>query len=89
MVCGIVFPAPLLYWVLTIRRMNSGIVVPGLSDAPGAEHDPSNLCLLEATSGSGIACRPLLTVSVRTLFASVSDETELTFILCWIMTRNR
>jgi len=66
-----------------------GIVVPGLSDAPGAEHDPSNLCLLEATSGSGIACRPLLTVSVRTLFASVSDETELTFILCWIMTRNR
>mmetsp|Transcript_2880 Transcript_2880/g.6448 ORF Transcript_2880/g.6448 Transcript_2880/m.6448 type:complete len:318 (+) Transcript_2880:269-1222(+) len=38
-----------------------GIVVPGLSTAPGAEHDPSNLCLLEATSGSGIACRPLLT----------------------------
>lgn len=38
-----------------------GIVVPGLSDAPGAQHDPSNLCLLEATSGSGIVCRPLLT----------------------------
>lgn len=45
-------------WICT-----AGIVVPGLSDAPGAEHDPSNLCLLEATSGSGIACRPLLTVS--------------------------
>ncbi|KAL9185856.1 hypothetical protein ACHAXT_003633 [Thalassiosira profunda] len=38
-----------------------GIVVPGQSTAPGAEHDPSNLCLLEATSGSGIVCRPLLT----------------------------
>ncbi|KAL3796648.1 hypothetical protein HJC23_009948 [Cyclotella cryptica] len=38
-----------------------GIVVPGLSNAPGAKHDPSNLCLLEATSGSGIVCRPLLT----------------------------
>lgn len=38
-----------------------GIVVPGQSTAAGAEHDPSNLCLLEATSGSGIACRPLLT----------------------------
>mmetsp|Transcript_11330 Transcript_11330/g.20833 ORF Transcript_11330/g.20833 Transcript_11330/m.20833 type:complete len:315 (+) Transcript_11330:56-1000(+) len=38
-----------------------GIVVPGQSTAKGAEHDPSNLCLLEATSGSGIACRPLLT----------------------------
>lgn len=38
-----------------------GIVVPGRSTAPGAEHDPSNLCLLEATSGTGIACRPLLT----------------------------
>lgn len=40
-----------------------GIVVPGLSNAPGAQHDPSNLCLLEATPGSGVACRPLLTVS--------------------------
>ncbi|KAL3776409.1 hypothetical protein HJC23_006763 [Cyclotella cryptica] len=39
----------------------TGIVVPGLSNAPGAKHDPSNLCLLEATSGSGIVCRPLLT----------------------------
>ena len=48
----------------------SGIVVPGLSDAPGAEHDPSNLCLLEATSGAGIACRPLLTVSVLHDFPS-------------------
>mmetsp|Transcript_3105 Transcript_3105/g.4781 ORF Transcript_3105/g.4781 Transcript_3105/m.4781 type:complete len:324 (-) Transcript_3105:108-1079(-) len=38
-----------------------GVVVPGLSDAPGAQHDPSNLCLLEATSGNGIVCRPLLT----------------------------
>lgn len=38
-----------------------GIVVPGRSTAKGAEHDPSNLCLLEATSGSGVACRPLLT----------------------------
>ena len=37
-----------------------GIVVPGQSTAPGAEHDPSNLSLLEATSGSGIVCRPLL-----------------------------
>lgn len=39
----------------------AGIVVPGLSTDPGAEHDPANLCLLEATSGSGIVCRPLLT----------------------------
>eukprot|EP00578_Thalassiosira_sp_NH16_P011602 CAMPEP_0181123078 /NCGR_PEP_ID=MMETSP1071-20121207/25681_1 /TAXON_ID=35127 /ORGANISM="Thalassiosira sp., Strain NH16" /LENGTH=315 /DNA_ID=CAMNT_0023208143 /DNA_START=157 /DNA_END=1104 /DNA_ORIENTATION=+ len=38
-----------------------GIVVPGQSTAKGAEHDPSNLCLLEANSGSGIVCRPLLT----------------------------
>ncbi|KAL3760976.1 hypothetical protein ACHAWU_009655 [Discostella pseudostelligera] len=38
-----------------------GIVVPGLSASKGAQHDPSNLCLLEATSGSGITCRPLLT----------------------------
>ncbi|KAL7531442.1 hypothetical protein ACHAWF_003772 [Thalassiosira exigua] len=38
-----------------------GIVVPGRSTAAGAEHDPSNLCLLEATSGSGVVCRPLLT----------------------------
>lgn len=38
-----------------------GIVVPGLSIAKSAQHDPSNLCLLEATSGSGITCRPLLT----------------------------
>ena len=38
-----------------------GIVVPGQSNAPGAEHDPSNLCLLEATAGSGVTCRPLLT----------------------------
>ncbi|KAL7518871.1 hypothetical protein ACHAWX_003675 [Stephanocyclus meneghinianus] len=38
-----------------------GVVVPGLSSAPGAKHDPTNLCLLEATSGSGIVCRPLLT----------------------------
>jgi hypothetical protein len=38
----------------------AGIVVPGQSTAKGAEHDPSNLCLLEATSGSGVACRPLL-----------------------------
>ena len=38
-----------------------GIVVPGQSTTKGDEHDPSNLCLLEATSGSGIACRPLLT----------------------------
>jgi hypothetical protein len=38
-----------------------GIVVPGQSKAPGAEHDPSNLCLLETTSGSGVACHPLLT----------------------------
>lgn len=44
--------------------MQTGIVVPGLSNAPGAEHDTSNLCLLEATSGSGITCRPLLTVSL-------------------------
>jgi hypothetical protein len=35
----------------------SGIVVPG----KGAKHDPTNLCLLEATSGSGITCHPLLT----------------------------
>lgn len=38
-----------------------GVVVPGESTANGAEYDPSNLCLLEATSGSGIVCRPLLT----------------------------
>mmetsp|Transcript_28740 Transcript_28740/g.61541 ORF Transcript_28740/g.61541 Transcript_28740/m.61541 type:complete len:312 (+) Transcript_28740:112-1047(+) len=38
-----------------------GIVVPGESTAPGAQHDPNNLCLLEATSGSGVTCRPLLT----------------------------
>jgi hypothetical protein len=38
-----------------------GIVVPGQSTAKGAEHDPANLCLLEATSGSGVTCRPLLT----------------------------
>lgn len=38
-----------------------GIVVPGQSTEKGAENDPSNLCLLEATSGSGITCRPLLT----------------------------
>lgn len=35
--------------------------MPGLSASKGAQHDPSNLCLLEATSGSGITCRPLLT----------------------------
>jgi len=35
--------------------------VPGISTQQGAEHDPSNLCLLEATSGRGIVCRPLLT----------------------------
>ncbi|KAL3771469.1 hypothetical protein ACHAW5_006152 [Stephanodiscus triporus] len=38
-----------------------GIVVPGHSTTNGgAEREPSNLCLLEATSGSGVACRPLL-----------------------------
>ena len=40
---------------------SEGIVVPGLSTAKEAEHDLVNLCLIEATSGSGIACRPLLT----------------------------
>lgn len=43
------------------RYEHCGIVVPGRSTAKGAEHDPSNLCLLEATSGRGVACRPLLT----------------------------
>lgn len=46
---------------INIIFLLQGIVVPGQSTAPGAEHDPSNLCLLEATSGSGIVCRPLLT----------------------------
>lgn len=50
---------------LLSRLLNQtiGIVVPGLSNAPGAQYDPSNLCLLEATPGFGVACRPLLTVS--------------------------
>ena len=38
-------------------HISIGIVVPG----KGATHDPTNLCLLEATSGSGITCHPLLT----------------------------
>jgi hypothetical protein len=42
----------------------AGIVVPGPSTTEGeggAKYDPSDLCLLEATPGSGVTCRPLLT----------------------------
>lgn len=39
------------------HHISIGIVVPGT----GETHDPTNLCLLEATSGSGITCHPLLT----------------------------
>lgn len=71
--------AVLIYYVLfnfvPNLKSNIGIVVPGLSNAPGAQHDPSNLCLLEATSGSGVACRPLLTVSTRL-------SIELSIMLC-------
>lgn len=48
-------------FMLYLFAFDKGIVVPGQSTAKGAEHDPSNLCLLEATSGSGVVCRPLLT----------------------------
>jgi hypothetical protein len=49
------------YLTLNCCDYMKGIVVPGLSTAKGQHHDPSNLCLLEATSGAGITCRPLLT----------------------------
>lgn len=71
----------------------TGIVVPGLSDAPGAEHDPSNLCLLEATSGSGVVCRPLLTVSWWLVAFSdsfkYSEEAQQshTFFKHWLITQ--
>lgn len=42
---------------ISSSHIDIGIVVPGI----GATHDPTNLCLLEATSGSGITCHPLLT----------------------------
>ena len=39
-----------------------GIVVPGITSQRQHHSDPTmNLCLLEATSGSGIVCRPLIT----------------------------
>lgn len=37
-----------------------GIVVPGPAAEGAAPSDPAALCLLEATAGSGVACRPLL-----------------------------
>ena len=39
----------------------AGIVVPGYHKNKKDVYDPSNLLLLEATSGSGIVARPLLT----------------------------
>jgi len=41
-----------------VSHEHCGIVVPGQLTDKGVENDPSNLCLLEATSGSGITCRP-------------------------------
>eukprot|EP00568_Trieres_chinensis_P004416 CAMPEP_0183305624 /NCGR_PEP_ID=MMETSP0160_2-20130417/10303_1 /TAXON_ID=2839 ORGANISM="Odontella Sinensis, Strain Grunow 1884" /NCGR_SAMPLE_ID=MMETSP0160_2 /ASSEMBLY_ACC=CAM_ASM_000250 /LENGTH=294 /DNA_ID=CAMNT_0025468853 /DNA_START=36 /DNA_END=917 /DNA_ORIENTATION=- len=58
--------------VETGRFDHCGVVVPGKADGDGAKAaDPSNLLILEATSGEGIVARPLLTRMEMTQSRSV------------------